>query len=90
MSIVGGPFFLYSIKKERRLLMISANNLKVGYDEKIIIEDLSISICKGEIVSIIGPNGCGKSTLLKTLSRMIKPINGDVYLEDEKISEYEK
>lgn len=67
--------------------MISANNLKVGYDEKIIIEDLSISICKGEVVSIIGPNGCGKSTLLKTLSRMIKPINGDVYLEDEKISD---
>ena len=63
--------------------MISANNLKVGYDEKIIIEDLSISISKGEVVSIIGPNGCGKSTLLKTLSRMIKPINGDVYLEDE-------
>ena len=65
--------------------MISAKNLKVGYEEKIIIDDLSITINKGEVVSIIGPNGCGKSTLLKTLSRMIKPISGNVYIEDKDI-----
>lgn len=65
--------------------MISAKNLKVGYEEKIIIEDLSIKVNKGEVVSIIGPNGCGKSTLLKTLSRMIKPVEGNVYIEDKDI-----
>ena len=65
--------------------MISAKNLKVGYEEKIIIDDLSITINKGEVVSIIGPNGCGKSTLLKTLSRMIKPVSGNVYIEDKDI-----
>ena len=65
--------------------MISAKNLKVGYEEKIIIEDLSIKVNKGEVVSIIGPNGCGKSTLLKTLSRMIKPVSGNVYIEDKDI-----
>ena len=67
--------------------MISAKNLKVGYNERVIIEDLSIAVNKGEVVSIIGPNGCGKSTLLKTLSRMIKPISGNVYLEDKNIKE---
>lgn len=65
--------------------MISCKNLKVGYEERIIIEDLSLSINKGEVVSIIGPNGCGKSTLLKSLSRMIKPISGDIYIQDENI-----
>lgn len=65
--------------------MIKASNLKVGYEDKIIIENLSIDIKKGQIVSILGPNGCGKSTLLKTLSRMVKPISGDIYLEDKKI-----
>ena len=40
--------------------MISGKNLKVGYEQKIIIEDLSIKVNKGEVVSIIGPNGCGK------------------------------
>ena len=65
--------------------MISGKNLKVGYEQKIIIEDLSIKVNKGEVVSIIGPNGCGKSTLLKTLSRMIKPVSGNVYIEDKDI-----
>ena len=48
--------------------MIKAKNLKVGYEQKIIIEDLSIDIEKGQVVSILGPNGSGKSTLLKALS----------------------
>ena len=65
--------------------MISAKNLKAGYEEKIIIEDLSIRVNKGEVVSIIGPNGCGKSTLLKTLSRLIKPIGGNIYIENKDI-----
>ena len=62
--------------------MLSAKNLKVGYGQKVIIEDLNVNINKGEVTSIIGPNGCGKSTLLKTLSRIIKPLSGDIYLED--------
>lgn len=65
--------------------MISCKNLKVGYEEKVIIENLSLSINKGEVVSIIGPNGCGKSTLLKTLSRIIKPMSGGIYIQNESI-----
>lgn len=65
--------------------MISCKNLKVGYEEKVIIENLSLSINKGEVVSIIGPNGCGKSTLLKTLSRIIKPRSGGIYIQNESI-----
>lgn len=65
--------------------MISCKNLKVGYEEKVIIENLSLSINKGEVASIIGPNGCGKSTLLKTLSRIIKPMSGGIYIQNESI-----
>lgn len=65
--------------------MISCKNLKVGYEEKVIIENLSLRINKGEVVSIIGPNGCGKSTLLKTLSRIIKPMSGGIYIQNESI-----
>lgn len=65
--------------------MICANHLQVGYEDNIIIEDLSLNIPKGKVVSIIGPNGCGKSTLLKTLCRMLKPIKGEIFLEDTPI-----
>ena len=85
-SIVGGPFLLIFIKKERELVMLCAKDLKVGYEDRIIIDNLNLSIKQGEIVSIIGPNGCGKSTLLKTLSRMISPISGKVYLEGTELN----
>ena len=67
--------------------MIKAKNLKVGYEQKIIIEDLSIDIEKGQVVSILGPNGSGKSTLLKALSRMIKPKSGEIYIENQKLTD---
>ena len=60
--------------------MIKASDLKIGYDDNIIIDNLSLNIKKGEIISIIGPNGSGKSTLLKALSRFIKKEEGQVIL----------
>ena len=65
--------------------MLNAKNLKIGYDERVIIENLSLSIEKGQVTSIIGPNGCGKSTLLKTLSRMIPSMSGEVFLEGKNL-----
>lgn len=67
--------------------MIKAINLEVGYDERVIIDNLSISIEKGEIVSIIGPNGSGKSTLLKSLSRLLKVNKGDILIMDKPIGD---
>lgn len=65
--------------------MILIDKIKVGYDEKIIINNLSLNIEKNEIVSILGPNGSGKSTLLKSLSRIIKIKEGDIYLSGSNI-----
>ncbi|MBS5794352.1 MAG: ABC transporter ATP-binding protein [Clostridiales bacterium] len=65
--------------------MLSVKSLNAGYENKKIIEDLFLDIKKGEIVSIIGPNGSGKSTLLSCLTRYIKPISGEIFLENESI-----
>ena len=54
--------------------------LHITYDERIVIKNLDITIPQGKITTIIGPNGCGKSTLIKSLSRIIKPKSGKVYL----------
>ncbi|MGG7178263.1 ABC transporter ATP-binding protein [Clostridium paraputrificum] len=65
--------------------MIEARNIKVGYEGKTIIQDLSLKIGKGEVVSIIGPNGSGKSTLLKSLSKLLKREAGEVLILDKSI-----
>lgn len=65
--------------------MIEAKNIKVGYESRTVIEDLSLQINEGEIVSIIGPNGSGKSTLLKSLSKLLKRKDGEVLIIDKSI-----
>lgn len=60
---------------------LEARDLKIGYGDKIAIENASLKIEYGEIVSIIGPNGSGKSTLVKALSRYLKPRSGKVFLD---------
>ncbi|MDQ0174620.1 ABC transporter ATP-binding protein [Bacillus chungangensis] len=65
--------------------ILEANNVRIGYGDKIIVNDLKLSIPRGKITSIIGPNGCGKSTFLKALSRILKPISGYVYLDGKSI-----
>lgn len=47
------------------------------------VADISLSVKKGEIVSLIGHSGCGKSTLMGTISGMVKPTSGEVYANDE-------
>lgn len=60
-------------------------NIQSGYDNKTILEDVSLEIPSNQISIIIGANGCGKSTLLKTMSRLIKPTNGEVLLDGKSI-----
>jgi iron complex transport system ATP-binding protein len=61
-------------------LVLTAGNLKVGWQGKTVAEIDSLSLHPGEIVVIAGPNGVGKSTTVKTLARQIKPISGNVLL----------
>ncbi|SEF82326.1 Fe(3+) dicitrate ABC transporter ATP-binding protein FecE [Vibrio hangzhouensis] len=68
--------------------MLSVKNLYVAYGDNTIIENLSLTIPKGKITALIGPNGCGKSTLLKTLARINKPKSGEVLLDTTPLHEF--
>ena len=57
-----------------------------GYGETEILHGVSITVDKGQIVTIIGPNGSGKSTLLKTIFGLIRPKKGQVLLNGEDIT----
>lgn len=62
--------------------------LTLAYGKKTIAESLNVTIPDGHFTAIIGPNGCGKSTLLRTLSRLMTPVHGHVYLDGEEIRRY--
>lgn len=69
------------------MLIMKAEALTVRFDNKTVLQDLSLAIEEGKIISILGPNGSGKSTLLKVLSRNIKPDKGNVYLKDRSLAQ---
>lgn len=65
-----------------------AEDLTLGYDKKVVARELSVSIPQGKLTVIIGPNACGKSTLLRTLSRLMQPQSGAVFLDGRLIGDY--
>lgn len=66
--------------------VFQAEETVAGYDNKAVIQGISLSIPSNKISVIIGANACGKSTLLKTLARLIKPIYGKITLDDKPLS----
>ncbi|MGC4934683.1 ABC transporter ATP-binding protein [Gordonia sp. DT30] len=65
---------------------LSARDLVVGYDERIVIDGLDIDVPDSAITTIIGPNGCGKSTLLRCLARLLPARSGVVRLDGADIT----
>ncbi|MGW1868849.1 ABC transporter ATP-binding protein [Streptomyces mauvecolor] len=64
---------------------LSAESVTLGYDQRVIAEDLSVEIPDNSFTVIVGPNACGKSTLLRALSRMLRPDRGRVLLDGQSI-----
>lgn len=62
---------------------ISANGLKLGYGENILVSDLSFEVNRGDYLCVVGENGAGKSTLIKTILGLQQPIEGTIIFSDE-------
>lgn len=61
-------------------VVIEADELKKGFEDRLLIDDLSFKLPPGGIVGVIGPNGAGKSTLFKMITEQEKPDGGSVRL----------
>ena len=59
--------------------------VSLAYDQRLVVEELSVAIPVGRITVIVGANACGKSTLLRGLARLLKPRAGTVLLDGEDI-----
>lgn len=60
--------------------VLKCTNLKKKVKKKIIIENISFSINKGDVVGFLGPNGAGKTTVIKLILGLIKMTEGSVYI----------
>jgi iron complex transport system ATP-binding protein len=58
--------------------MVSAEGISFAYHERLILNDISLSLKSGEFLGFLGPNGSGKSTFLKNLLGFLKPLEGRV------------
>lgn len=66
---------------ESRVPKLEARGVSLAYDERLVVEDLTISIPAGQVTVIVGANACGKSTLLRGLARLLRPRGGAVLLD---------
>ncbi len=62
--------------------VIEVRGLRKGFDDRVLIDDLSFSLPRNGIVGVIGPNGVGKTTLFKTIVGLEQPDSGDVKIGD--------
>ncbi len=83
-------------------MLLEVKNLTVSYDTAMILNDVSISVDKGELVSLVGPNGAGKSTFIRTITGLVRwekeslkgtrfgdiSIEGEVFFNGENIHNF--
>lgn len=55
-------------------------------DEILAVNDVNLTVNKGEFVSLVGPSGCGKSTILSMISGLFPPTKGKIYIEGQLIN----
>ena len=66
-----------------------AKDITVGYGEHTVLKSVSLAIEQGGFLGILGPNGCGKTTFLRSLSKVLKPEDGVVYIDGKTVSSYD-
>ena len=66
---------------------LSAKGLHKRYGKRWVVRDVDLNVNKGEIVGLLGPNGAGKTTTFYMITGMIKPTKGQIYLDDNEITD---
>ena len=68
--------------------MIEYRHVALRYGEKEVLKDVNLSIDDGEFMVLVGPSGSGKTTMLKMLNRLLEPTDGNIYMDDKSIKDY--
>lgn len=71
------------------MALLEFKNVSYSSDNKMILNDISVTVEKGDYISIVGPSGSGKSTFLKLCSFLISPTSGNILYNNKNINEYD-
>ncbi len=66
------------------MAVLRVNNLSLGYEKQVVINNISFEVNKHDFILVIGSNGVGKSTLIKGILGIIKPISGEIIYDEVK------
>ena len=79
-------FRIKSFKKDNSILKLEKISLKFG--RKIILDNLNLSLSKGQILGLLGPNGVGKSTIFNLITGLLGPDYGSIKIETQTVNKY--
>ena len=68
-------------------MILKAQNLVKKYKKRTVVNDVSVQVEQGEIVGLLGPNGAGKTTSFYMIVGLIKPNGGNIFLDQENITD---
>ncbi|MBP5625298.1 MAG: ATP-binding cassette domain-containing protein, partial [Bacteroidales bacterium] len=66
--------------------IIDLKHVSKRFGDKVVLDDISLYIRKGEFVTLLGPSGCGKTTTLRLISGFLAPDEGEILLDGQDIS----
>ena len=69
--------------------IVRAESISVSYGDVGVLQNVSLAVEEGSFIGILGPNGCGKTTFLRSISRILEPDSGTVYLDGTDAASYE-
>ncbi|MFI5911937.1 ATP-binding cassette domain-containing protein [Dactylosporangium sp. NPDC051541] len=67
--------------------MLTIDQVRIGYGDRVVIEELSLDVAAGEAVALRGPNGIGKSTVLRCVAGLLEPAGGAVRVDGQPVDE---
>ena len=70
--------------------MIQVKNVSKYFDDFKVLDDFSLNVKKGTIYGLVGPNGAGKTTIINHINGVLKPDDGEIYIDGEKVYENNK
>lgn len=80
------------MNEKKQNIILKTKNLDIGYNSKKketrIAKDININLNKGELIALVGGNGIGKSTLLRTLTKVQPALNGDIFIKEKSLNNY--